>query len=154
MSAAGVYSPVFKRLGNKVDFEAPNGCWEWLGALNAGYGVVADVGPKPRRTLKVHRAMFENVVGPIPEGLQLDHLCKNTKCCNPEHLEPVTPRENTMRSDGFSRHFAEKTHCPRGHEYAGDNLYIQPRGGRACRTCARDSERVRQAAKRAKAASA
>ena len=77
-----------------------------------------------------HRVAYELQVGPIPVGLQLDHLCRVRSCVNPAHLEPVTSAENTRR--GLR---AMKTHCPQGHPYAGENLLIRPTGQRRCRTC-------------------
>ena len=78
-----------------------------------------------------HREAYRLLVGPIPEGLEIDHLCRDTRCYNPAHLEPVTHRENTRRSKA-----ATKTHCKRGHELKGYNLYLNPRTGhRSCRVC-------------------
>lgn len=124
-------------------------CWEWTGRPNkGGYGQVTRRG-KPRL---VHRLAYEMLVGPIPEGLDLDHLCRNTICVNPDHLEPVTNRENTMRSFNFIRFNAEATHCPEGHEYAGLNLYVTTKGWRECRTCKRERNRRYERNRRAKAA--
>lgn len=127
------------RFWGKVDRSAPNGCWEWTGNITAkGYGLFT-VRPGPR-TVSVHRFAYELVVGPIPEGLQLDHLCRNRKCVNPAHLEPVTNRENYMRSPRTGT----ETHCKRGHEFDSDNTYLRPNGSRVCRECRRlrDRERV------------
>lgn len=73
----------------------PNGCWEWQGARQRGYGRIRS----GANVLRVHRVTYEAMVGPIPDGLDLDHLCRNRSCCNPAHLEPVTRRENLFRSD-------------------------------------------------------
>ena len=104
-------------------------CWEWTAAKNPkGYG---EFGGVPGRTHLAYRLLFEDVRGPVPPGMQLDHLCRNKGCVNPDHLEVVTPRENSFR--------ARKTHCKRGHELAGDNLLSVRRGeGRRCRACTRE----------------
>lgn len=101
-----------------------------------GYSVVQHKG---QRGLG-HRLSYEVLVGKIPEGFQLDHLCKTPRCYNPKHLEAVTPRENTRRSDAGKKSGElqkAKTHCPRGHEYSEDNTRLYA-GRRHCRTCARE----------------
>lgn len=120
-----------------------DGCWLWEGHLNhGGYGL-ASIDGKQRR---LHRVAYELLVGPIPDGLVLDHLCRVRHCCNPEHLEPVTRRTNTLRGVGPAPAKAAQSHCVNGHELAGDNLYIHPqRGTRNCRTCMRETARRRRA---------
>jgi hypothetical protein len=81
------------------------------------------------------------LVGPIPEGKQLDHLCRNRACINPEHLEPVTAKENILRGESFSAKNARKTHCIHGHELSGDNLRIL-KHGRVCLECRRTKDRI------------
>jgi HNH endonuclease len=128
-------------------------CWEWTGSRNhAGYGVIwyggspADGG----RGYRAHRVAYELFVGPIPDGLSLDHLCRVKHCVNPEHLEPVTQRENIMRSPvAVAALQAARTHCIHGHPFAGDNLRIYTRRKgveRVCRTCERGRTRTRRAA--------
>ncbi|ATS93004.1 HNH endonuclease [Mycobacterium phage Superphikiman] len=108
-----------------------NGCIEWAaGRDRDGYGVF-HLG----KSLRAHRWIYEHVVGAIPEGFVIDHLCRNRACVNPEHLEPVENRENLMRGETRARRNAEKVECPQGHPYSGDNLYVSPTGGRACKTC-------------------
>lgn len=129
--------------------QAEDGCIEWTGGLNgAGYGQFYRGGKSSSsETGKgyAHRYAYEHYVGPIPEGMHLDHLCRNRKCCNPEHLEPVTPRENVLRGVAPAAEHAKKTRCPAGHKYEGDNLYIHPvKRIRYCRTCGR----IRAQAKR------
>lgn len=119
---------------------AENGCIEWTGGLNgAGYGQFYRGGRNSaNETGKgyAHRYAYEYYVGPIPDGMHLDHLCRNRKCCNPAHLEPVTHRENILRGSAPAARHARKTHCPAGHEYSGDNLYVHPvKGQRICRMC-------------------
>jgi hypothetical protein len=118
-------------------------CWEWDGGTNStGYGRVSTDG---KRQL-VHRVVYEAIIGPIPDGLQIDHLCRNILCYNPEHLEAVTQKENIRRGDNHNR---KKTHCPQGHSYSGGNLMVGTRsdGGisRRCKTCCNAQGRARYA---------
>lgn len=87
------------------------------------------------KRLRAHRAIYEALVGKIPDGLVLDHLCRITRCINPEHLEPVTVAENNLRGVGTFAQNARKIHCPNGHFYSGDNLMIRKDGARVCREC-------------------
>lgn len=112
-----------------------NGCWiVQTRSLDRGYARLRLDGKFQR----VHRFTYEVNKGKIPSGLQIDHLCKNRTCCNPEHLEAVTQKENLLRSDGVNTRNSKKTHCPKGHEYTPDNIYIQKTKyslGRRCKTC-------------------
>lgn len=114
------------------------GCWNWTGTMRGnGYGRLK-VGSRytgDRRDEEAHRFSYEMHKGRIPDGLQLDHLCRNTLCVNPDHLEAVTARVNTLRSENPAAKNARKTRCPKGHELAGDNLYVSRDGQRGCRTC-------------------
>jgi len=95
-----------------------------------------------------HRFAYEYCMGAIPEGLQLDHLCRNTFCVRPEHLEPVSGKINLLRGNTINAANARKTHCIRGHPYSGDNLYIYEKtGARACKECMRIHYREYRAAK-------
>ena len=121
-----------------VSPEPMSGCWVWMGKLsNKGYGQFWRFG----ETIGAHRAGYELFRGSIPEGLFIDHLCKSVWCCNPWHMEPVTPRENMRRSDIGQREWA-KTQCPQGHPYDGDNLRVS-RGSRQCKACSRQRMRAR-----------
>ena len=151
--------PLFTKLPMKIDgtpeerfwfkVDAMGVCWEWQAAKDTkGYGVF-----NPNGTLvRSHRFAYENLVGPIPEGLQLDHLCRNRICVNPDHLEPVTQGVNTDRGTArirLSIQGANITHCPRGHEYTEENTHVNKRNGtRKCRKCHRDRERERREARR------
>lgn len=130
-----------ERLLAKADFDEITGCWEYRGKLNSGgYGAAWLDG----RVRPWHRACYMVFVGPIPDGMELDHLCRNRKCGNPGHLEPVSRRENLLRGNGWSGRNARKTHCPVGHEYTDENTSWY-RGQRKCRTCHATRERVRKA---------
>ena len=107
-------------------------CLEWVGyVMPNGYGSFS----VNRTTTYTHRWLYEHWVGPIPEGLELDHLCRNRVCCNPKHLEAVPHLVNVQRGEAGKRD-RDKTHCPQGHPYAGEHLYVNPNTGkRLCRTC-------------------
>lgn len=117
------------RFWGKVD-RRPSGCWPWLGFTRSGYGRFK----LNQRHVTAHRLAYELTIAPIPDGLVLDHLCRNRSCCNPFHLEPVTSRTNTLRGDTPAARQVLRTHCPHGHPYAGDNLYVWRRN-RYCRAC-------------------
>lgn len=124
-----------ERFWAKVDRVDDSGaCWLWLGGMNElSYGHVWWGG----RTRLAHRISYELLVGPIPDGLTLDHLCTNPWCVNPVHLEPVTQQVNNIRADGVSGVNARKTHCKRGHEFTPENTYRPPKkpDSRYCRKC-------------------
>jgi len=127
------------RLWSKVGRDGPvpphaprlGPCWPWTGWVDGeGYGHMKVEG----RQRIVHRFAYELLVGPIPDGLTIDHLCRNRACCNPAHMEPVTHAENRRRATPF------KTHCKHGHEYTPENTVIA-HGRRECRTCRREATR-------------
>ena len=107
-------------------------CWLWKRSGSDRYGRMS-IGD---HFVSAHRWAYEAFVGPIPEGMQLDHLCRQSRCVNPNHLEPVTPRENLLRGDGRPGINARKTHCKQGHAFDEFNTYWLPNGkGRACKAC-------------------
>lgn len=126
---------------NRTNFAAPNGCWEWTGTLSPeGYGILGFNRHGVSRKLLAHRLALHLAGRPVPEDKVVDHLCRNRKCIRPEHLEIVAITENVMRGEGYFARNARKTHCPQGHVYSGDNvyLYISKLGNpaRSCRACA------------------
>lgn len=124
----GRHAPAHERFFRHV--EKTDGCWNWVGATPPnGYGLFGLSKPLTKKVL-AHRWSYEFHVGPIPEGLEIDHLCRNTRCVNPEHLEAVTPEENIRR-------IPRPTHCPSGHPYDEANTYVGVDRRRKCRTCNR-----------------
>lgn len=130
------------RFWSKVSPEPTTGCWLWTAFRDhAGYGAYAVVRTAIR---KPHRVAYEQLVGPVPSGLELDHLCRVRHCVNPAHLEPVSHLENVRRGragEVNSARIRARTHCPAGHPYAGSNLYVDPRGNRQCMECRRVARR-------------
>lgn len=119
-------------------------CWTWPGrSMKNGYASSTTGRGPDKRAVYVHRYAYEKLVGPIPEGLVIDHLCRNRLCFNPAHLEVTDHRTNILRGTGASARCAVKTHCPKGHPYEGDNLVLRPNGFRRCRTCDEQVEQKR-----------
>lgn len=121
-------------------------CWVWMGAItSSGYGNLT-IGSRTdgtRRVINAHRFAYETLIGPIPDGLESDHLCRNSPCVNPNHLELVTHHENVLR--GLAGAYLQaKTHCPHGHPYDEENTVIE-RGCRICRACRRAKDARRHA---------
>jgi len=125
------YDSTLDRFWIRVEFTTD--CWNWIGTLNFGYGKFY-VNNKP---VFVHRFSYELVNGKIPQNMVLDHLCRNRKCVNPDHLEVVTQRTNILRGIGLAALNSRKTHCYKGHLLKGNNLYMVTEGKyikRQCRT--------------------
>lgn len=137
--------PAIDRFNEKIR-HADNGCIEWTASTNStGYGTFF---PGSGAVQVAHRWSYEYFKGPIPNGLHLDHLCRNRRCVNPDHLEPVTVWENHVRCSSIAVRNAEKTHCPAGHPYSGDNLYIHTKtSSRMCRKCTYLHKKARSARK-------
>ena len=115
-------------------------CWLWIGGTvkskKARYGLFC-FAPKrgANKNTTAHRFSYSHFRGPVADGLEVDHLCKNTLCVNPDHLEAVTPRVNNLRGNSPSSINARKTHCPIGHAYA-EHAYVNPNTGKKqCKTC-------------------
>lgn len=124
------------RIFAKINQPIGASCWEWQGyRMKAGHGRCRVDG----RKVLVHRWVWEFLVGEIPDGLSLDHLCRNASCVNPEHLEPVTHRVNVLRGRAPAAAHAKKTECPQGHPYDEQNTRVY-RGSRYCITCHRQPQ--------------
>ncbi len=112
---------------NKIKVDDLTGCWNWKGCDIRGYGQFTING----KGIGVHRVTYEHWNGKIPDGYHVDHLCRNVGCCNPMHLEAVTPKENGVRRS--------TKYCPQGHYKNESNIYIKPDGYKVCLTCKKDN---------------
>jgi hypothetical protein len=132
-----------ERFWSKVDRLGVEDCWEWLASKMAtGYGRFGPGGRAGGMTT-AHRVAYELTFGPIPEGLSIDHLCRNRGCVNPSHLEAVSQRVNVLRGETIPARNAAKTTCDHGHELTPENTYAW-QGKRDCRACGRDSDKRRR----------
>jgi len=133
------------RIREKIKVNPSTECWEWTAGDNgSGYGLVQWNG---KQNL-AHRVVYALINGEIPYGKTLDHLCRNRSCANPEHLEPVSHKENLRRGETgkkTGRKQKEKTHCPQGHPYDKHNTHYRSSGERVCMSCNRDRQRRRRA---------
>lgn len=138
-----------ERFWEKVALPDSRGCLIWTAARDRhGYGQFA-FGGKGRH-VQSHRFSYLRAYGEIPPGMELDHLCRIPSCVNPEHLEPVSHRENLRRAHFTvtKQRAAARTHCPQQHEYDDANTYVNRAGARECRTCGRERAAARRAADR------
>lgn len=134
MAPARIYGDDERRFWSKVN--KTETCWLWTGGRGGhGYGSFETRENGKRRTWGAHRWLYERVVGPVPDGLELDHLCRVRHCVRPDHLEAVTSRENVLRGVAPSAVNARRTHCIHGHQFTADNIYVAKGRWRQCRTC-------------------
>lgn len=129
-------------------------CWQWIAATHHGYGVLTPSELRRGKTSVAHRIAYMEDVGDIPVGLQIDHLCRNRACVNPEHLEPVTQKVNQHRGGGWAGRHVRTTHCPAGHPYDEKHTQVDKIGRRKCRECHRIRENARRQSPEVKAARA
>lgn len=133
---------IIDRVSARVVVDA-NGCWTWTGSPTSnGYGRISWAVDRKITYALTHRVMWAHHRGAIPEGLDLDHLCRNRLCCNPDHLEPVTRQTNLLRGDTIPARRAAATQCHRGHAFTPENTRLTSLGQRECRECKRETNRA------------
>lgn len=144
---------VVDRIFERIETDANTGCWIWPGALSGGYGRIGWRDGGTPCWAQVHRIVWKALKGDISKGTDLDHLChdpevctvasecRHRRCCNPDHLEPVTRKVNLARGGTIPAANSKVTHCPNGHPYDGGNLYFDKKNRRLCRECTRARNR-------------
>lgn len=136
--------PEAERFWSKVEAQGP--CLEWAAGRDSnGYGNFQL--SETNVSVPAHVWAYRHLVGPIPEGMELDHLCRNRGCVDPSHLEPISHRDNILRGNAPAAQNARKTHCVRNHEFTPENTYLAPNGDqfrRVCKTCRRERDRARR----------
>lgn len=144
---SGIPKPLDLRITEKISIDE-DGCWIWTGGINQwGRGFLTI----DKKHKQAHRVAYEAFVGPIPEGLEIDHLCGVPRCVNPDHLQPVTHLENMRRHYAWKGHHnAIKTHCVNGHEFTPENTRLDADGHRQCRACIRPIQAAAQRRYRAR----
>lgn len=154
MTNSQVPERVIQRIFERIEKQPEGGCWIWPGATASGYGRVGWRENGEAKWAAVHRVVWQELRGDIPEGSDLDHLChrpeecrvakecQHRKCCNPDHLEPVTRQENLARGGTIPAANAAVTECPAGHLYSESNTFRDKEGRRYCRECVRAKNRA------------
>lgn len=142
MSGERMTTEEFAFFESRIMPEPNSGCWLWMGTLTTKqYGSM--VRKRDGKWVRAHRWSYEHFKGPIPEGLVIDHLCRVPCCVNPDHLEMVTNKINSLRGVSFVAVNARKTHCKRGHEFTSDNTLVTALGNRNCKICRNHTQKQR-----------
>jgi hypothetical protein len=129
-----------ERFWRYVSPEPNSGCWLWVASLDGrGYGQLGDGAGGVKKAYRIAWGLYR---GPIPDGMELDHKCRVRCCVNPDHLEVVSHRENSLRGVGAPAVNARKTHCVNGHEFTEENTYLWKGNERKCRSCAASPQRL------------
>ena len=134
------HTPAEKRWKTSYVIDERTQCWNWTGTMSRGYGIISCgvFTPGGNHNRPAHLFVYEQVIGPVPDGLELDHKCRNRACVNPSHMEAVTHAVNVRRGNAGIKN-SIKTHCKWGHEFTPENTIIHTNGGRNCRQCQRIS---------------
>jgi hypothetical protein len=141
------------RIWEKIEVDPETNCWLWLGSLSGSShlgGYPEGFHSEKKKVVKIHRWLYEELVGEIKPGLDLDHLCRVRRCCNPAHVEPVTRSENNKRGNaGYNmiEYWNNAITCPRGHEWTEENTFYIEGIQRYCRKCRQAQQRWRRAGK-------
>lgn len=132
----GTRGTICERLSRHYRVDSATGCWVWTGTRNhKGYGYISTQrGKSPKGA---HIVAYETAYGPVPDGMEIDHLCRNRACVNPAHLEAVTHHANLLRGDTLAGRKARQTHCKHGHPFTPENTIRDRDGCRRCRECER-----------------